>query len=307
MALNYDEISAITEKFFAKKLTDNIFKSNPLMRRLIKSSQYKPWTGGTKIIEPVVYAVNGTAQWYTGAETLNVSDNPSITAAEFVPKQLQTSIVITRQDELTNNGPAQMVDFVRGKVQIAEKTLKDTLGTGLFSDGTTNTKSIIGLKGICSASSSYGGIDPASYSWWAAQVDSTTTSISIPAFQYLKGLATIDQDVPTLAVTTQTQWDVVFNNLQPQQRFASEDEAKAGFTSLMVCGIPLLVDSHVQSGYMYLVNEEYLNLYYASEENFRFEPFVKPVNQNVSYGHIFWMGGLTCSNRRMQSAFNALV
>jgi hypothetical protein len=74
MALTYDQISAITEKTFIKKLADNYFDSNALTARLKKNS-LEMIDGGTSIIQPLAYANVTASGWYSGSETLNTTDN----------------------------------------------------------------------------------------------------------------------------------------------------------------------------------------------------------------------------------------
>jgi hypothetical protein len=49
-------------------------------------------------------------------------------------------------------------------MQIAEKTLADDLGTGLFSDG-TDAKSIVGLRDIVATDQTVGGISQSTNSY----------------------------------------------------------------------------------------------------------------------------------------------
>jgi hypothetical protein len=305
MSLPYDEIAATTLDFFAPNIKDNIFKSNALFQRMQKN-HYPSYSGGPNIRVPLAFAATSASGWYTGMQTLSVVANDQITAAVYVPKNVYASIVISRTDELANSGKEQVVNFVMAKVQLAEKTIKDNMGTGLFSDGTTNTQSIAGLRNIVGTSSSCGGIDSSSYSWWDAQLD-TTTAMSTPLLQYLEGLCTINNDKPTIYVTNQTIYNKVYNQFQPQQRFQDEDVANAGFTSILFNGKPIVVDYHSPSGYFWALNENYLDLYHHKDEDFRLEPFRKPVNQNGSFAQIFWTGAFTTSNRRMNGVLTSIA
>lgn len=58
---NYDQLSAITQKYFVPKLQDNIFVSIPLLNRLIKKG--KKLSGGTSIVVPLGYAANASSEW----------------------------------------------------------------------------------------------------------------------------------------------------------------------------------------------------------------------------------------------------
>jgi hypothetical protein len=305
MALTYGEISAITERYFVPKLVDNIFGSNALLARA-KQKWYDKADGGSSCMVPLLYATTSANQWYQGADNLNVTANDQITAAEFAWKFAQASIVISHSDEIMNKGKAQMVDFVAAKVQAAEKTLADTLGTGIFNDGTTTAKAFQGLQLMCATTGTYGGIAKATYAWWAAQADASTAVLSLAKMQALYGDCTVGNDKPTVLVSYQNTWDDYHGLLQPQMRFQDTETANAGFINLMYNSAPFVVDSHCASGALYMLNEDYLSLKVLSGDDFRFEKFARPVNQAVAVGHIYWSGALTCSNCRMQGAFTAI-
>jgi hypothetical protein len=304
MALTYNQISAITQVKIMPKLVDNIFAQIPLLNRLKKKES--PVDGGTKVQVPLEYAQNSAGGAYSGADTLNNTDVDVITAAEFDWKQYYQSIVIKRDDELKNSGDAAILKFVTSKVKNAERSLRDTMATAAWSSG-TNVKDILGLRTFLSASNTYGGISQSTYSWWAAQDDTSSTTLSFAVLQGLYGSATIDADQPTVNLTTQTLFDKYYLMLQPQQRFMDAESAKGGFRTLMFNGKPVIVDSKCPSGYWVMLNEEYLHWLPHKDENFRFEAFAKPVNQNIKIAHIFWMGVFASSNNRMHAYASGLT
>jgi len=306
MARTSGELSAITEKFFVKKLADNIFASNALLQRLRKKN-YKAQEGGTHIMVPVAYAATTAAGSYSGTDTLDTTANDQITAAAFTRAHYYANVTVTHTDELTNSGDAQMVDFVRAKVQLAEMTLKDSLGTAVFNDGTTDTKGLIGLRLAVDSTGTYGGISRSDYSWWAADEDGSTTTLTLAAMNAAYGDVTVGNDKPTVIVTTQDIYDSYLALLQPQQRFTDEKTADAGFTNVMYRSVPVIVDSHCPASHMFMINENYLTLYYHPKDNMRFEPFVKPTDQAVACAKVFWAGQMCVSNCRMNAKLNALT
>lgn len=305
MPLDYDQISALTEKKFLPKMIDNVFDSNPLLKRA-KEKFYEKIDGGERIVVPLNYAQTTASDWFSGAETLSISDNDNVSAAAYTWKQLYASIVISGIDEKKNSGDAQILSLVKQKVQIAEKTMADKLGTGLFSAG-TNAKSIVGLGSIVNTASTVGGISQSSYSWWQGQVDSTTTTLSLAAMQNIFNLCSIDNDTPTVGITTRTVYNLYYGLLQPQQRFMDSETAKGGFTSLMFNGRPIIVDSHSTASNLFFLNEKYLHLFVHKDEDFRFDPFQKPVNQQVKIAQIFWLGAFGSSNNRMHGKLSAIT
>ena len=304
MALSYDQITAITEKLFIPKMVDNIFNSNVLLKRL--KAKEKLQSGGEKVIVPLSYAETSASGWYSGAETLSTTDNEQISAAEFSWKQIYANISITRSDELKNSGDQAILNFVKNKVQIAEKTIRQKLSTGLYNVG-TDSKQIQGLRLLLSASNTYGGISQTDYSWWQANIDSATTTLTLSAMQSIYGDCGEGTDYPDLLVGDQDMFDRYHAMLTPQQRFASESEASGGFKSLLFNGIPVVVDASCPSGHLIFLNMEYLDLYPHKDENFRMEPFMKPVNQNIKTGKIFWFGALAASNVRRFGALTAIT
>ncbi len=305
MALTYDQISAITEKKFIPKLYDAVFDSDPLLARLKKKS-YMKVDGGTKLIIPLNYAQTSASGWYSGADTLQTADNDQITGAEYEWKQLYANISITRRDELINSGDQQILNFVKSKTQIAEKTMMDKLGDGIYSAG-TDSNSIVGLRVLVDNANTVGGIAQASYSWWQSQENTSTTTLTMAALQTMFQALSINSDSPTVVMATRDNYSRYYALLQPQQRFMDAETAKGGFTSLMFNGVPFIAGSKVPSSHIFMLNENYLHLCVHKDEDMRFEPFQKPVNQNVKVAKVYWFGAFATSNARMQGKFTAVA
>lgn len=305
MPLTYDQISAITERKFIPKLYDNIFDSDPLLQRLKKKS-YQKLDGGTTILVPLNYAQTTASDWYQGADTLSTTDNDQITSAEYTWKQLYANISISRRDELINSGDAQIINFVKSKVQIAEKTMMDKLGDGIYSAG-SDAKSIVGLRVIVDTANTVGGIAQGTYSWWQSQEDGSTTTLTIAALQTQYNTLSINGEKPTVIMATRANYNRYYALLQPQQRFMDSETAKGGFDNLMFNGTPFIAGSKVPSSHVFMLNEAYLHLFVHKDEDMRFEPFQKPINQNVKVAKVYWMGALGSSNNRMHGKFTAIT
>jgi hypothetical protein len=219
---------------------------------------------------------------------------------------LYAGITISEEDELKNGGERGVLKLLAAKAQQAEKTLKDDLGTGLYSDG-TDTKSIVGLRDIAAVDQTVGGISQSTYSWWQAQVDSTTTTTSIAAVNLQYENASIDSEKPTVLLSTRTIYTKYYNLLQPQQRFTDSSTASGGFQNLMFNGVPWISDSHCPSSHLFGVNEKHLWLCYHPEANMSKEPFQRPINQRVKCSRFVWMGAFGSSNNRLHFKFSGLT
>ena len=303
---NIGQIQSITRRFFLPRLYDNIFLGNPLLRRAQSKGWKRPADGGEKVIIPLEYAVQGNSDWYNGADTLNVADSDTFTAAELDWKQLYAPITVTRRDELKNMGKAQVVDFVKSKMKNAEKTMKRKLSVGLYSDG-TDADSILGLRSWIDTTSSPGGISQSANSWYQGQVDSTTTTLTLSAMQTQYNAASEDDEMPSVAVGTKAVYNSYYALLQPQQRFTDSETAKGGFSSLMFNGIPMISDTNVPSNHLFMLNEDHLHLICHRDEDMRMTDFDEPINQNVKVAKIYWMGVLASSNNRYHARLSALT
>jgi hypothetical protein len=191
-------------------------------------------------------------------------------------------------------------------VKIAEMTMKDKLGDGIYSDG-SDAKAIVGLRDIVATDQSVGGISQSTYSWWQGKVDSSTTTLSIAAMQSLFNNATVDSEHPDLIATTRSIYNSFYALLQPQQRFQDAKEASAGFANLLFNAVPVFADSKCPSSHMFMVNTNFLHLFVHKDRDMLFEKFQKPVNQDVKLAKILWLGAFGSSNNRLHGKLSAIT
>lgn len=305
MALTYDNISAITSKKWLPKLYDNIFDSNILLKKLREKS-YMKVDGGTSIMVPLNYAVDSASNWFQGSATLDVSNYEMITAAEYNWKQIYAAISVSRIEELKNSGDAAILNLVKAKMQVAEKTLADSLGTGLYNSG-TDANAITGLRFPFANNNTVGGIPQSTFTWWNTQGDSTTTTLTLNALQAQFNSASIDTDKPDIITATRSNFNRFWSLLQPQQRFSDSKSASAGFENLLFNGTPFYTDAKCPANYINLLNSKYLHLIVHPDEDFRQEPFAKPINQAVKVSKIFWGGAFGFSNLRLLGNLSAIT
>src|SRR6185503_1294724 len=119
---------------------------NALLRWIDKKGNKKTATGRT-IVQEIEYATNGTVMFYSGADTLDISAQDTFTAAEYNYKQLAGNVVITGLEEIQNSGKEAVHNLLKSRIRNLEKSLTNTVATGLYADGTgTSSKEIGGLQ-----------------------------------------------------------------------------------------------------------------------------------------------------------------
>lgn len=305
MALTYDSITSITQKLFIPKMADNIFNYGPILQRS-REKCLKKLDGGASIMQPLNYAQESASGWYSGADTLMTTSSENLTAAEYNYKQLYANVTVTGAEEHKNRGDAQILDLVKSKIQIAEKTIKDKLATGFYSDG-SDADAFQGLRDIVATDQTVGGISQSTYSFWQGNVDSTTTVLSLAVLQTAFNTCSIMGEKPTVIYATRAIYNTFWGLLQPQQRFQDSKSASAGFSSLLLNSVPFLADPSCPASHIFLLNEDYLHFYVHKDRDLKSEPFLKVPDQDIKTMKIYFMGAYGSSNNRMNYKFSAIT
>jgi hypothetical protein len=313
MALSIGQLASFTQNYIVPKAVENVFSSNPLLYRLREKGI--KYTGGLEYRIPLAHAATSSAGAFSGYDLLATAANDQFTSAAIQLRQHYATVTVSGREELLNSGKEAILDLMEMKRQMAEMTIEDNLGTGLQGDNSATGKDIDGLAAILSTSSTYAGIATADMSAWKAKVPSlavagTLTKLEI---QKLIGQATIGADKPTVLVTRQSVFDKIWALWEGQQRFEDGAMADAGFQSMRINGIPLVVDSHVtgtdggnQDNWLEALNERYLFLLTHKDCNFKVVPIPPQKDQDVKMVRILWAGNLACSSRRMQAVLKTI-
>lgn len=309
MAVSVTAINAITKQKFIPKLVDNVMQSNAMLMFLEKHGGLETVDGGQDIRVPVRYARFASRGWYAGSESQNTAYNEKKTALVFDWKQYYVNITISGIDELKNAGESKVIDHVKSEVEAAEEDLKDAFGTGIYSNGSSDPKSIIGCRAYLSTSNTYGGISQSTESWLAANIDSSTTTLSLAKMQERYEAASINNEKPNLITTTETLFNSFWAKLQPQQRFADSESANAGFKNLLFNGAVTLQDDYAPASHMIFHNTKFVKLYSHKDRKFpgKYIDFSKPEGQDAKIASILWAGAMVCSSPRLQAAMTALT
>jgi hypothetical protein len=296
-----DVLTTTLEKYAKKGLTDNIFQSSALFNQLKKN--WAACDGGVKIIEPLEYVKNTTAGSYSGYDALDTTPQTTFTAAEYDWKEYSVSVSISGLEETKNSGEAAVINLLKAKLNNASNSLIEDMNEDLFGDGTDNhSKALTGLDLAVDSSGTYGNIARGSNSWWQSTEDTTSESLTIDTMRtnYMT-VSKGGKDSPTLIVTTQTLMEAYMGLVEPHLRLTDTKTADAGFMNYMFYKTPMVWDEQCSSGYMYMLNTNYLKLRYAPSYNFKTTPFRIPTNQDAKVAFVLFKGNLTCSNCARQA------
>lgn len=176
-----------------------------------------------------------------------------------------------------------MVNLLKGKIMQAEESLKNTMNTDLFGDGTGNSnKALDGLAIMVDSTGTYAGIDRAAYSWWAAQETAVSGVLTIARLRKMfNDCSRGGKDHPNLLISDQDEFEAYEGLLQPDQRFQDNKLADGGFLSLLFKNQPWVWDEAATAGVVYMLNLRYIDFYYHKDANFKSTPFQRPYNQDA--------------------------
>ncbi len=311
---NFDALLSTTLANYRDKLTDNVFTARPLTYWLSDKGRIRTESGGTKIVEQLIYGQNDTVKSYSGYETLSLTPQEGISAAEYDWKQYGASIAISGIEEAKNNGEHAIINLLEAKIMQAEESMREGFNQMFFGDGTGNSgKNWNGLGNIIERGNTLGGIDSSVVStptvvgneFWNSYEENTAGALTLLQMATAYNSVSVGNDHPDLILTTQTLFEKYESLLQPQLRYTDTKTAEAGFQNLLFKGAPIMYDVHAPAGTMFFINSKYLKLVGHSDKWFAQTEFVRPENQDARFALIMCYGNLVCSNRKKQGKLTA--
>ena len=308
---DFDQILSTTLKNYIPKLTDNIFSARPLFYALTNGQTIRRISGGANIVVPIIYGTNSTAGSYSGTDTIDITAQTGISAAEYSWGQYAATVTISGIEEAKNNGEAQIIDLLEGKIFQTQESVIENMNTMFWADGSGNggkdwngLANIIGGTGV-----TLGGINPltAGNSWWKSTEVNLAGALTQTSMANVYNTISVGNDQPTIIMTTQALYEKYESLLEGQIRYTDTDMADGGFQNLLFKGAPVTFDDAAASGQVLFLNTKYLQLVAHSDVWFKPTPFVRPTNTDAVYSQLLCYGQLTCSNRARQGFMYGVV
>lgn len=296
---NFDALLSTTLQNYQKRLTDNVFTDRVLTWYLTDKNRVRKESGGTKIIEPLIYAQNSTVGSYSGYDTISLTPQDGMSAAEFDWKQIAVSIAISGIEEAKNNGEQAVLNLLEAKVMQAEESLKQKFNTMFFADGTGNSaKDWNGLGNLIESGNTVGGIDGSTNAFWNSYEENTAGALTEAYLRTGYNSVSVGNDQPDMILTTRALFEKYEALLTPQVRYSDVKMANLGFQNLMFKGAPVVFDVDCTAGVVYFLNSKYISLVGHSDKWFTQTQFVRPENMDARYALILAYGNLTVRNRK---------
>jgi hypothetical protein len=267
--------------------------------------------GGEKIRVILEYARTNTGS-YGNTTKIPQSKVQILNAARFGWAGAYAANAIDLDDQVQNTGDAALVDMVQAKISNIQKTIRDTMGAGVYASA-ADAKSILGLGDLFedTSSTAYGSIATDDMAKWLANNDATAEAISYKIMQEIRRTAKVGQSAgkkPNLYITTDLLKDGFERTLQSNVRFRNEKMVDAGFDNVLFGGAPVVADDRQTSGYMDALNLNFLMLKTHTKYQFTKPTWEYSKDQpDTLVANTRWVGQLCTSHRAAHARHSGLT
>jgi len=296
------DLTATLQAYVGNKAVDNIFKVTSFMMEATKGDRLKTKAGGERLRVPVQYAKNSTVQFIGKAAEIDLVEQDVLSAAEFNWKLAAGAVTLYQYDLLRNRGDAERLDLMAEHADNAIASFREEIVTKTFATS-QGVNDILNLQSVFRSTGSIGGIDPATYSWWAAYYDNTVEPLTVDDMRtafFTAGKGSSGPNTPQTIVTSQALYEKYDSLILPHLRTMQTDIGNVGFLSLRFHNANVIFDELMISDEMWFIDWNSLNLYVQPEfkNGPRVEPFSNLPKGVGIYSKLWWMGQWGVKQRR---------
>ena len=309
MALALTQIQAATHDYWIKRTVDIFFTENVLLWKLmgrggmemnyVKAGDLVD--GGEKIRVFLEYAEANSGSY---GNTTRIPQNKVaiLNAARFGWAGYFAANTIDLDEQVQNSGAEAMVKIILTKLRNIEKTVRNKMGSEIYSAGTAPSFMGLGNLFLTTTATAYGNIAEDDMARWKANAITTSEAISFKVMQKIwrnPAIGAAANKKPNLAITTELLKDGYERTLQTQQRFSDQDLVRAGFDNIMHKRAPVVADDNQTAGYLDALNLNYLKIKTHQDYNFT-EPKWEYDKEmpDAKTANTRWVGQLVNSHRK---------
>jgi len=279
------------------KVTDTILNSTTFASRVIgMGMSFSEQT----LNKTVKISKTNQGQFFSGLETLNSAAIDTTIEMTYGDAGYTHPFVDVMRESFARANNSQDINQYKFRREEGQNEAMQDLSTAFYS---VRTDDFVGLGAIVddgTDSDSIGGQSRTTYSELNATVTASGGTLTLAKMSTLIDAISdsYESENPTIGLTTWTVWSYFESLLSPVVRasystigynklpvrgdevVASKAELKggAGFTALTYRGIPIIRDKACTSGYMYFLNENYLDWYGRTIVPPQYRKFLSAVN-----------------------------
>jgi hypothetical protein len=312
-------VAANWEAVVKTKPEDQIHDDYWLFNQLSGGDGFMGKSGGDFIVAPIEYALHTSVGSYSDLDVLSTTRTDVFDRYEAQWKEHYGTFTISDLESDRNAGEGQVFDLRNAKLESLKNSIKSSINTMLYSDGTGNSsKDFIGLAGLVATDPTTGTIQGVARSNTWARNQQTSGAQTTSAFDNLRAAMRsiynlcsngVAADHPSFAVTTRTVFEGYEGLLLANERFADKSSGEGAFKNevLKFKGAKISYDNDCTSGALYFLNPKFLKLVYKTGAWMKAQPSQRPVNQTADIVVIRSMGNLFTLNPRRLGVVTAIT
>jgi hypothetical protein len=294
---------------------DNIFDATPFWFWMRDKGRMKTQVGGRNILEKLEYAKNDNVGFIGKGGTTTMADFEFLTEAVYNWHYLQAPVVRFGTDDQKNRGKTKIMDLMNAKLNNAQNSLIDTLEETLAAGAGAVGGAFDGLQLLVpddpTASTTVGGINQSTYSWWRSQqatlASSSFATNGIPKMRTLLNTITNNRraDRPDIILCGQTPYEYYEDAAYDKLEVQNTKLAELGFDTVTFKGIPMIWSPEIANTRMYFLNTNFLWFVYDPGVYFdmtEWKPVPEQVNDKIA--HIMTACSFVTNRRRVQGVIH---
>jgi len=316
-ALTVDFLNTVTDSHKMKGLIDNIWDDSFLGKRLFDSGNIK-YQEGDPFEAQIEYSKAKKGGAYSKYDSKTYAIREFATQLKYDRKFYSEEVILYDRDLDVNKGAAQIVDILTNTVRSAYNNVRDSVFTDLFrlASVTPDVEDIKlnSLEDLFNQTSTtaFGNLAANQFSGWAASVDSTTALAALTQTLYKTILRGVYKGAgrmlrPTIGVTTQAIWNKIESLEISKQLDQYKKDLNLGKESITIDGIPIVVDTFQNAGYLDFLNEDYIKLFINSNDNFNKSSWEKSQVKRAMISDVTLTANFGCTRRDVHARMSALV
>lgn len=260
-------VDTLTLEEIVPRVVDTVLRGNVFATKMLSKTKR---FGAATMDFPIKYQVGTAIQSFLGFDALPTSFTDTRVLMKYNPRFSAANVALAGTDIAANNTAAKVLDLTEVEMISRAQDLADGIGSMLWGNGTgNNNKDFLGLGAIVDNGNSVatiGGLSRSTYTTLQSTVTVAST-LSLATMRTLYNAIADATVVPTRAYTDYPTWALYEQLLQPQEKIYKEVnivpnyKGYEGFSGLMYAGLEMVPDRKATAGYLYFLNENYLDFY----------------------------------------------
>ena len=244
----YGALLTTTLRAVEPTLRDNVTKGNKMLAWLEAKGRMRGQDGGERVRIPLMYALNTTADIYSGYGLLDTTPQDGITSAFYTWAQLSGSITISRLEERQNSGKSQALGLLQAKttqtMNSVRQLVNNSIVAGRITTGASSAagqfdarvgrmdsgaKSLLPLSALIDATptrsrTDIGNINPNTYTFWGNFAQDFVAVSTFAAYRFnlthlYNNASRGVMGAPDLMLGSQVAWEQYWNSMALNERY----------------------------------------------------------------------------------------